>query len=45
MNWYYTYGKSVGPVDGTRYKGVFDERWSGAMSYEFNYRVAGWTVK
>ncbi|MBN1895167.1 transglutaminase domain-containing protein [bacterium] len=41
VNWYYTYGKPVGPVDGTRYKGVYDEAWSGALSYEFNYRVAG----
>jgi transglutaminase-like putative cysteine protease len=44
INWYYTYGKSVGPVDGTRYKGVFEDRWSGALSYEFNYRVAGYTT-
>ena len=44
LNWFYTYGKSVGPVDGTRYKGVFDDRWSGAMSYEFNYRVSGLTT-
>jgi len=45
MNWFYTYGKSVGPIDGTRYKGVFDANWSGALAYEFNYRVAGWTIK
>ncbi|MBN2105491.1 transglutaminase domain-containing protein [bacterium] len=45
LNWFYTYGKPVGPVEGTRYKGVFDNRWSGAMSYEFNYRVAGYTVE
>lgn len=44
LNWFYTYGKSVGPVDGTRYKGVFDTTWSGAMTYEFNYRVAGYTT-
>lgn len=44
VNWFYTYGKSVGPVDGTRYKGVYDEAWSGALAYEFNYRVAGWTT-
>ena len=41
VNWFYTYGKPVGPVEGTRYKGVFDETWSGALSYEFNYRVMG----
>ena len=45
VNWFYTYGKPVGPVDGTRYKGVFEEDWSGALSYEFNYRVTGMTVK
>ena len=45
INWYYTYGKSVGPVDGTRYKGVFDSAWSGALSYEFNYRVLGFAAK
>jgi len=45
VNWFYTYGKSVGPTEGTRYKGVFDERWSGALSYEFNYRVVGKTTK
>jgi len=45
INWFYTYGKPVGPVYGTRYKGVFEDDWSGALSYEFNYRVAGLTVK
>lgn len=45
VNWFYTYGKPVGPVDGTRYKGIFDEDWSGALAYEFNYRVAGLTTK
>ncbi len=45
INWFYTYGKPVGPVDGTRYKSVFDEEWSGALAYEFNYRVAGWTTR
>ncbi|MBN2201195.1 hypothetical protein JW777_04510, partial [bacterium] len=42
VNWFYTYGKPVGPVDGTRYKGVYDADWSGALAYEFNYRVAGY---
>jgi len=45
VNWFYTYGKPVGPVDGTRYKSVYDENWSGALAYEFNYRVVGWTVR
>ncbi len=44
INWFYTYGKTVGPVEGTRYKGVFEQDWSGALSYEFNYRVTGLTV-
>ena len=43
LNWFYTYGKPVGPVEGTRYKGVYEEDWSGALAYEFNYRVIGWT--
>ena len=45
VNWFYTYGKPVGPVEGTRYKGVYQADWSGALSYEFNYRVVGLTVK
>ncbi|MFB3926743.1 MAG: transglutaminase domain-containing protein [Syntrophales bacterium] len=45
VNWFYTYGKPVGPVEGTRYKGVYEQDWSGALSYEFNYRVIGVTVK
>jgi transglutaminase-like putative cysteine protease len=44
VNWFYTYGKPVGPVEGTRYKGVYQADWSGALSYEFNYRVVGLTV-
>jgi hypothetical protein len=45
VNWFYTYGKPVGPVEGTRYKGVYQGVWSGALSYEFNYRVIGLTVE
>ena len=45
LNWFYTYGKPVGPTEGTRYKGVYESDWSGALSYEFNYRVAGLTVQ
>jgi transglutaminase-like putative cysteine protease len=45
VNWFYTYGKPVGPVEGTRYKGVYQSDWSNALSYEFNYRVIGLTVK
>lgn len=45
VNWFYTYGKPVGPAEGTRYKGVYEDRWSGALAYEFNYRVAAWTTR
>jgi len=41
LNWFYTYGKPVGPIDGTRYKSVYDDRWSGALAFEFNYKVTG----
>ena len=44
VNWFYAYGKPVGPVHGTRYKGVFQGDWSSALNYEFNYRIAGQTV-
>jgi len=45
VNWFYTYGKPVGPVDGTRYKSVYEDKWSGALAYEFNYRIKGWTTR
>jgi hypothetical protein len=45
VNWFYTYGKPVGPVYGTRYKSIFAKEWSGALNYEFNYKVTGMTVK
>ena len=45
VNWFYTYGKPVGPVDGTHYKSVFHKDWSGTLSYEFNCRVIGLTVQ
>ena len=41
VNWFFSYGKPVGPVDGTRYKTLFDETWSRSLSYEFNYRIMG----
>lgn len=41
INWFYTYGKPIGPQDGTRYKTIFDRTWSRSLSFEFNYRVAG----
>jgi len=45
VSWFYTYGKPVGPVDGTRYKGVYQKDWSGALNYEFNYRLIGLTTQ
>lgn len=45
VNWFFTYGKPVGPQDGTRYKTMFDETWSRSLSYEFNYRVVGLTTE
>ncbi|MGH7495258.1 MAG: transglutaminase domain-containing protein [bacterium] len=41
INWFYSYGKPVGPTDGTRYKTIFDESWSNSLTYEFNYRLEG----
>ncbi len=41
INWFFTYGKTVGPADGTKYKTMFDETWSRSLAYEFNYRVIG----
>ncbi len=45
VNWFFTYGKNVGPVDGTRYNSLFDETWSRSLTYEFNYRVIGKKAK
>lgn len=45
VNWFFTYGKPVGPEDGTRYKTMFDETWSRSLSFEFNYRVVGLAAK
>lgn len=45
VNWFYSYGKPVGPPEGTRYKKLFDETWSRSLSFEFNYRIIGQTNK
>ncbi len=45
VNWFFTYGKPVGPQDGTRYKTMFDETWSRSLAFEFNYRVMGLAAK
>ena len=44
VNWFFTYGKSVGPDDGTRYNTLFDETWSHSLAFEFNYRIIGRTA-
>ena len=41
INWFYSYGKPVGPIDGTRYKNQTDTKWDKSLGYEFNYRVQG----
>ena len=41
VNWFFSYGKPTGPQDGTRYRTLFDEKWSHSLSFEFNYRVSG----
>jgi hypothetical protein len=45
VNWFFTYGKPVGPNDGTRFNTMFEENWSRSLSYEFNYRVIGKTAR
>ena len=45
INWFYSYGKPVGPADGTRYRTILDTDWSRSLSFEFNYRVQGVVVK
>jgi hypothetical protein len=41
INWFYSYGKPVGPIDGTRYKLPAELSWNKTLGYEFNYRVSG----
>jgi hypothetical protein len=41
LNWFYSYGKPVGPIDGTRYKSPNDEGWDKNLSFEFNFRIYG----
>ena len=45
VNWFYSYGKPVGPIDGTRYTSFSDKNWDKSLGYEFNYRVVGMTTK
>jgi hypothetical protein len=41
INWFYSYGKPVGPIDGTRYKFRNESAWNNTVGYEFNYRISG----
>lgn len=41
LNWFYSYGKPVGPVDGTRIKTKADNSWKTSVGFEFNYRISG----
>jgi transglutaminase-like putative cysteine protease len=41
VNWFFSYGKPVGPQDGTRYRTLFDDTWSRSLAFEFNYRITG----
>lgn len=45
VNWFYSYGKPVGPIDGTRYKSLYANVWTKSLGYEFNYRVVGSTIE
>lgn len=45
INWFFTYGKPVGPSDGTRYKTMFDETWGRSLAFEFNYKVEGFVAE
>lgn len=45
INWFYSYGKPIGPLDGTRYKPVRSDSWEKTLTYEFNYRVSGKSIK
>ncbi len=41
VNWFYSYGKPVGPVEGTRSRQFGEEKWGKILNFEFNYRVLG----
>lgn len=41
VNWFFSYGKSVGPVDGTRSREFGQSEWGKILSFEFNYRIVG----
>jgi transglutaminase-like putative cysteine protease len=41
VNWFYSYGKPIGPVEGTRSREFNQSEWGKILSFEFNYRVQG----
>ncbi len=41
VNWFYTYGKPVGPLEGTRSRALGGVKWDRVLTFEFNYRIAG----
>ncbi|MCI0512441.1 transglutaminase domain-containing protein [candidate division KSB1 bacterium] len=45
INWFYSYGKPVGPQYGTRYKTILETQWSRSLPFEFNYKVEGLTTE
>jgi hypothetical protein len=45
INWFYSYGKPVGPAEGTQMKLKAESGWPHTLGYEFNYRIIGNTIK
>lgn len=41
VDWFFVYGKPLGPFYGTRHKDSADTNWSTFTNSEFNYRVVG----
>jgi hypothetical protein len=45
INWFYSYGKAVGPIDGTKVRKSDKAEWNRSLAFEFNYRVVGLTTE
>ncbi len=41
VNWFYSYGKPVGPIFSTQSRAVGQENWPRILTNEFNYRIRG----
>ncbi len=41
INWFYTYGKPVGPINGTLRSDSGKNNWNRVLPYEFVYRIRG----